>query len=159
MDIKAYILSIIVAALISTLVVLLVDPNTTAGTLLRLLTGVFMALTVVAPWKQIHIGDIDSIWRDFNASSAFSVSEGETAYQDALRARIKETTEAYILEKAASFGAEVTAVVTIATGEAPIPIAVQIIGVLSPYAKTQIKNMITKDLSISEEAITWNLAQ
>ena len=66
---------------------------------------------------------------------------------------------AYIFEKAASFGAEVTADVTIATGEAPIPIAVQIIGVLSPYAKTQIKNMITKDLSISEEAITWNLAQ
>ena len=72
MDIKAYILSIIVAAVISAAIVHLVDPGTTAGPLLRLLTGVFMALTVVAPWKQIQIGDMDSIWQNFNKFECFS---------------------------------------------------------------------------------------
>ena len=77
--------------------------------------------------------------------------EGENLAQKEYSAIIKAETEAYILDKARSYGQELTVEVTLSNEDPPVPEGVCIQGSISPYAKSMLKKCLKEDLMIREE--------
>ncbi len=150
-----YILSVITAAILCGVVQTIAGKKGTTGSILALMAGIVMILTVLSPWAKIRLSDFSLELGDISAQSDNMIASGEKAALDAYRAIIKERTEAYILNKADSFGAELQVSVSLKEGSQPIPEAVTISGNISPYAKRVLSDMIQKDLGIGLEEQIW----
>jgi hypothetical protein len=85
------------------------------------------------------------------------VTEGENSSRQAMAKRIKEKTEAYILDKANSLDARVSVTVSLTEDTVPVPCGVILRGSISPYARMRLKEIITQDLGIPEEGQTWTV--
>lgn len=81
--------------------------------------------------------------------------QGQEAAEEAISASIKQQTEAYILDKAAQLGTDLEVRVELSLDSLPKPIAVQIKGNVSPYAKYTLSTMIVRDLDIAKEHQKW----
>lgn len=150
-----YILSVTAAAVICSIAKSLVPGKDTATTVTRLLCGIFLAVTVIAPLKNITIGDISDWTTDIARQADDAVAQGASYTENALAQSIKSRAEAYILDKARSLQADVTVEVTLSDESIPAPIAATISGSVSPYAKKQLQRILTEDLGIPKEDQTW----
>ena len=153
--IRGYLLSVTGAAVICAVVSALLGKKGTISAMGKLLTGIFMAITVISPLAKIQLSNADALWDDLSVDAAAAVAAGEEAANIELRAGIKSQTEAYILDKAASYAAELTVEVTLSDDDPPLPCAVRLTGSVSPYAKRQLQQLIAEDLGIPKEAQTW----
>ena len=153
--ISAYLLRITIAALVCGIAIHLLGEKETLGRITRLLTGIFMALTVVAPWTSVKFDDLTDYFEDMSAMADGSVSDGEIMARKELEAIIMSRTQAYILDKADSFGADLTVEVILSSSEIPIPCGVRIAGEISPYGKSRLSQMIAEDLAIALEDQIW----
>ena len=133
----------------------MIKTNSSYGYIIKLLAGLFIALTVVSPWKGFHISDLSYYFDGLEVDSSNCVNSGMNAYTEALQTSIIDRTQAYILEKASSMGVELTASVTVSSDQPPVPIAVELSGNISPYNKNLLKQIIVKDLGIPEDAQKW----
>lgn len=156
MGLSNYIISVVAASMIAGILVTLTKTDRAYGYFIKLLAGLFIALTVISPWKSVYLPDIGDYFRDWEAASNIHSESGVYAYNETLQASITERTEAYILEKATSMGAELTATVTVSNEQPPVPIAVTLTGNISPYNKAHLKQIIMNDLGIPEDAQHWN---
>ena len=95
---------------------------------------------------------------DFKNDAENIVSSTQDETQTQLRTIIKEKTESYILDKAASMNSDIR-VEVILDDVTSIPIAAIIHGDISPYNKAILSQYLVDSLGISEESQTWNLAQ
>jgi len=68
---------------------------------------------------------------------------------------IIDSTRAYILEKAETFGAELTVEVMLDDSSIPVPSGVRIRGNISPYNREKLGSIIQRDLGIPTEAQIW----
>ena len=59
------------------------------------------------------------------------------------------------MDKAKSFGAELTVEVRVDGSELPVPCAVRVSGSISPYGKKQLGSIIADELGIALEDQTW----
>ena len=69
---------------------------------------------------------------------------------------IKTQAQAYILDKAASMGADLTAEVILADSKPCVPSCVILSGAASPYVKRQLTETLAQQLAISEDNVVWN---
>lgn len=149
-----YLITVTAAALICAIAVKAVK-NGTIHSLIRLLCGVFMALTVVSPWLKIRIdslSDITSvIWNDASAAAG----TGEKLAREAMVSYIKEKTQAYILDKAKVLGVSLDVEVTVSGDDIPIPEGVIVTGAVSPYNRSILTDYIRENLGIDTEAQIW----
>lgn len=150
--VSRYILSVTAAAMIAAVLQSLAGKGST-GQLVKLLVGVFMAMTVMALLVELEIPDLQGWYSDFSAEGTAAAAMGEKMAEDTSGAIIKERLEAYILDKAAMYQADVTADVTL--DETGVPVSVSLTGQLSPYAKGRLTQMIASDLGVGEEALQW----
>ena len=72
-----------------------------------------------------------------------------------MSAIIKDRTEAYILDKAASMGLSLRVEVILSEEEIPKPITVKLWGTVPPYTKTRLRNWMEDTLGIGEEDQLW----
>ena len=114
-----------------------------------------MIFCFVSPWVDMQIGDISGFFGDVSVSADSAVASGEKDAQDALQAIIKSKTEAYILDKAKSFGAELSVEVRVDGSELPVPCTVLIKGSISPYGKKQLSSIIADELGVALEDQLW----
>ena len=114
-----------------------------------------MALTVVSPWTSVKFNDLTDYFENLSAMADVSVSDGENMAREELETIIKSRAQAYILDKADSFGADLTVEVILSSSEIPIPCGVRIAGEISPYGKNRLSQMITEDLAIALEDQIW----
>lgn len=152
---KQYLLSVVAAAIICGIVTKLLGKKGTQGAVGRLVAGLFLAFTVIAPLRSVHIGDLSSVTKVYSSEAGMAVEEGKKQTAQALQAGIKEGCEAYILDKAQSLNVELEVVVTLSDEDIPTPISIQLSGNVSPYAKIKLIDIITKDLGIPKEAQKW----
>lgn len=154
-DIKQYIITIVSVALLSSVLLKLLNPKSTAYKAVKLMTGILVILTLVSPWTEIslqgYMDYFDAVQQDAIATSEY----GEGLVSEELRQSIKENTEAYILDKAALMGAEIQVSVTCDSSDWPIPISVELSGSISPYARTKLQKIISDDVGIPEDKQTW----
>lgn len=150
-----YILSVTAAAILAAVATTIFDSKGASGTLVRMIAGLFLTYSVVQPLLHLDLGVLSGLTEALPAVGEAAAADGAQMADDAVRAIIKSQTEAYILDKAASFGAELTAEVTLSSTAPPVPAAVRIRGDVSPYAKARLQGILEDDLGIMRENQLW----
>ena len=155
MTLKSYVVSVIFASVIVGISLNLFKTKNAYGVITKLIAGLFIALTIISPWKRFHISDILYYFDEWEKEFATNANYNTDTYNVALRTSITEQTQAYILEKASSIGAELTATVILSHEQPPVPVAVELAGNISPYNKIRMQEIIVNDLGIPEDAQIW----
>ena len=154
-DIRQYLLSIVAAAIIAGLCVALTNKKSTSGILVKMIAGLFLTTTVIAPWTHMRFNDLNAYFTDIETAADSIIADSKHMAQTEVAAIIKERTEAYILDKAISLKLDIAVAVTLTDDAPPIPNSVEIKGNASPYVKQQLKKIIRDDLGIPEEQQIW----
>lgn len=153
--IREYLIRLTAAAILSGIVTGVLGKKGALGATVKLLAGIFMILTIVSPWTQLKINDFTDYFNNVSLEADAITADGENVARDTLMDIIKSKTEAYILDKADSFGAELTVEVSVEGSDLPVPCAVRISGSVSPYGKKQLEQIISKELGIALEDQIW----
>ncbi len=154
-SIRQYLLSVTAAALICAIARQLTGSKGSAGTVIRIIAGIFLTVTVISPLAEFSVDGWSDYIRDLQTDAGDAVAEGERILSDNLNEVIKQRTEAYILDKANMLDAEVTVEVTNRSGTLPVPERIVIHGRLSPYAKKRLEELIVQDLGVAKECLEW----
>jgi hypothetical protein len=151
---RDYIISIVVAGMICSFVDLLLDKKTATGKIAKMLTGIFMCVTVLAPLTNISFKHITNYFDSLSVYADNYVKYGKTSAQISICEIIKSQTEAYILDKAKSMGLDVAVEVEL-DDDNSVPCGVTIVGEVSPYAKGLMVSYIEETIGITRENQQW----
>lgn len=151
---SGYILSVIAAAMILGIVNGFLDQKNASAVLIRLIGGLFLTFTIVAPAANFNFSGITDFWEDFTLEGEAAAAYGENLARKELQAIIKSETEAYILDKAKDLQAVLTAEVTLSEAET-VPVSVRLQGNISPYGKLRLQQILEDDLGITKENQIW----
>lgn len=151
---RQYLLSIVGAAIICSIAKNISNEKTLSGAMLRLVAGIIMTVTVLAPVVNLDLNDLPLMTANFMDEASAIAAEGEEMAASARNAIISDRAEAYILDKAAAFGAALEVEVTISDGTM-MPEGARIKGAISPYAKLQLQRIMEQDLQIAKENQQW----
>ena len=154
-SIKEYLLGVIGAAILCCIVTQFAGKEGILRITLKLLTGVFMLIVLVAPVTDIRIRPMN-IFSDITADADQITSTAANSSRESVAGIIKEQTQAYILDKANTCGVTLSVEVTVSEGEIPEPVSVTLSGKVSPYNKKILTQTIENDLGIPSEAQIWN---
>ena len=146
---SGYILSVTAAAMLAAILRCLA-----AGKLTKLLTGLFLAVTVLSPLVRLEIPDPARWLEDYLADGEAAAQAGEKKAKEYSAVIISAEMEAYILDKAASLCCVLDAEVRLDDGG--LPESVTLSGNLSPADKAELTRILSRDLGLGEEALVWN---
>ena len=151
--ISEYLRNILVAALICSILLPWADRNKSTGHILKLLCGVFLAITMIQPLTKFK----NLQWVSVLAPSDVAKTvEAGTAYgKEEMGKIISDQSCAYILDKAESLGLDIQVEVLLSSDFPPVPESVIISGSGSPYNKQVLTKMISDDLAIPEDKQIW----
>ncbi len=150
-----YLLSVTGAAVAGGIFRRLLPEKGTAGLIGKLLTGVFLALTVISPWTDIQLGQLEGLTLDISSQAAQAVADGEDRTNAALASVIKQECQAYILDKAQDLGLTLSVEVELSRDQIPVPVSVRLQGAAGPYAKSRLAQVLEEDLGIEKERQLW----
>ena len=147
-------LRIISVSLICGFVTSLTGKSRTAGEI-RLLCGCVLLITLLSDLKPLlRIPAGDMIERSILEAKQQSLY-GEQQARENMEAIIKDSCEAYILDKAEELAAPVTVQVELSDEDIPVPCGAVITGHISGEAKAELSRILAEDLGISKEAQLW----
>ena len=152
--IREYLLSITVAGVLCAMIKRMLGEKGTSASIGKLITALFMVITVIAPLKHLLSVDHLDLKQDFNQQAESYVRDGENYASDLIKKGIVERTEAYILEKANESGAQIDVTVYLSDDTYPVPQRVHIVGEVSPLQKRKIQDVL-EQLGIAEEDQEW----
>ena len=155
-SIREYLLGIVAAAILCAIVSQLPGKDSFLGSTMKLITGVFMLIALVSPVAKLQIRMPSEIFTDISQQADQITASAVDSTRESVSAIIKEQTQAYILDKAKSYGLEMSVEVTLSDDRIPEPISVKLSGNVSPYNKKILSEAIEKDLGIPTEAQIWN---
>ena len=151
---RSYILSVSAAAIFCGMVTALAGKSGTASSVLKLMTGVVMAVVIIRPITEVSAVNLGRYLDVLNADAAAAVEAGTAYAKSETSLRIKQQLEAYILDKAGDLSLDISADVAL-DEQAMVPAAVVIRGEASPYARSVLETLLREELGIPEEGITW----
>ena len=154
-SLRAYILSVVGSSLICGCIQLLIGKKGATAALVRTLCGIYMAFVLIAPLQRLDFSIYEDYFAGIMKEADDAVTWGENMATHQQAEIIKRKTEAYILDKAVSLGADVTVEVTLSEDSPSIPIGITIKGAVSPYVKKVLKDYIKEQLGIPEGAQKW----
>lgn len=150
---KSYILSVVAAAVICAAVRGVLSEKTGNGQLVKLLCGIFLAVTILHPLVTISFQGISGYFDGMTEDAQSWTNEGKSAAREQMDAIIKSEVQAYILDKAKRMGLDITA--TVELNENGVPCGVTLRGEASPYAKEVMSAFMEDNLGIAEENQKW----
>ena len=153
-SIQQYLLSVICITIACGIVQQLLTGGKHTG-VVRIITGLMVTITVLHPLVNLKDFSFDLGIDQITSDGAWIVEEGERMAADMAADIIKESTAAYISDKASALGASVSVDVELTENTPPIPSRVTLKGDLSPYVKKQLSAYMQKELGISEDAQIW----
>jgi len=154
-QIRQYLLSITASAVICSIILGIQSKKSTYSSIIRMLCGLFMAITMIAPLLKVRISDYSAYFGSLQIEAEDMAAVGKQLADSEAMGIIKRNTEAYIVDKATSMGIAVHVEVTLAEYGTPYPCAVQIQGAASPYVKRQLQHWMKEALGIPEENQIW----
>lgn len=154
-EIRKYIISIITVSLISSLAIGITNKMGIIGGLIKLLTGLFLTLTVISPLFHSSVFDLPQYFHSIALDTEKIIGQGQEFLNSEQMRFIKDRTETYILSKAASMGAELEVDIILSDISPNIPTGITISGDVSPYLKQKLQQIITNDLGIQEASQVW----
>lgn len=153
-QLRQYVVSVVAGAFVCG-IALGLFPKGSGREILKMLCGLFLALTVLGPVAKLDLSELENFYGGFSVDAAQTAALGEAYSEKALRECIKTRTEAYILDKAEGLGAQVAVQVSLSPDALPVPAAVQITGAISPYVKYRLSEYISQDLGVPKENQVW----
>lgn len=153
--VSSYILQLVASAIICGGLQALFGKGGGISSLIRTICGIYMAFVLLSPLKNVDFSIYTDYFYNFSEQAQAVVDSGEEMAANALRQSIKEKTEAYILEKAISLGADVSVEVTLSADTLPKPSQITVKGAVSPYVKRVLSQYMEQQLGIPEEAQYW----
>lgn len=154
-SLREYLLSVLGAAVVCSVLRQFMAGKGPGYNLGKMLCGLFLLFTFLSPLSrlqwQMPFDSLEDI-RLEGQQIAFSGAEKTKAE---LRNGITQRINAYILDKAASFDADLTVSVILSDAQIPVPVKVTISGAVSPYGKAQLQAVIERDLGIAKEDQIW----
>ena len=154
--IREYILSIIAAGVICGICVSLIPKNNSAATIIKMLGGIFLAITLVAPLAKVRFEAVGDYWDEVSTDAQAIAQEGSADLQEEMTRVIKQEVESYILDKADSMGLSLQVSVEMDSEDLTMPRQVRLTGTVSPYHQKVLSEYISKELGISEAQQIWN---
>jgi len=154
-SIRQYLLSIVSVVIICGIMLALVNKNSSLRGVLKLLTGLLLAVVLVKPWAQNTSWNFNVYFEEAKEISEQAAAFGEGEARSEMASIIKSRSEAYILDKAAAIGVQLSVNISLTDSEIPEPYQVTVSGNVSPYVKQTLKRFIANNLGISEENQTW----
>lgn len=154
-EIGRYVLTLTAASVLCGIARQLVGEKGTVGSLLKMLTGIFILFTAISPLISVRLGSVDDFLTNFKVESQQSAAQGRDDAKNVLRDIIIEKTSTYILDKAREYGADLSVEVMVEDSDVPTPCAVTVRGLIAPFAKQQMQAMIRDDLGIPLEEQIW----
>ena len=148
-------MSVGTAALIVGILTSFSDPKSSAGALIRMVAGLFLALVAIKPLTNLNFDVLESFVQSYSEAGQSIAASGQAAAEKVMAAYIKEEAEAYILDKASLYGAELEVDIEMGTGEMPIPESIRIQGSISPYGRMQLQRLLTEEFGIPKEQQIW----
>ena len=150
-----YVLRIVAAGIICAVARSFLDKRTAIGRIARLICGILMAVTVIAPLGSITFSGISDFWEDLSEDANQYVLEGTSLAEKEKAEIIKPQIEAYIVDEANRMGLQIAVEVELDGHNGNIPCGVVISGNVSPYGQTQLESYIVDTLGIAKENQIW----
>ena len=151
----AYLLSVSAAALLCGLVRYFPGKKGTSAAVGNMVAGVFLLVTIISPLTNIHEFTLENILDSWQEEAADAAQLGINEAKKAQNTIIKQQLEAYILDKATEYHADLQVEITLSKTGNAVPVAVSLQGAIAPYAKQQLQEMLENDLGISKENQQW----
>lgn len=155
-SIRQYILGIVAASVLCSIIIRLVNAKTANATLIKTICSIALTICIISPLVGFDL--LDTVKYDINdyldgetyATDSFSTTQKQ------IQTVIKERTQAYVLEKAKSYDCDLHIDITISK-EAPYkPISAHASGQISPAVKQKLQQIMEADLGIPRERQLWN---
>lgn len=154
-DVAGYLLSITAAVIVCAIAKHLIGEKNTSGKLVKVICGVFIAVTIIAPIVDFridkYIENVEQYLSDGTACADMGTQMAETEMADI----IKQQMEAYILDEADRLSVKLTADIRLSEDGSMLPEEVVINGAVSPYNQKVLSEYIEERLGISRENQTW----
>ena len=155
-NVKEYILSILAIAVIISIFTRLMTGRKTISAILRTVGSISIILAAISPLIRVRLENMSNYMWSIKSDASYVVEEAKLNAANDTAAIITEKIESYISDKAAAYGADITAVVNISNFDSLIPDSIKINGQLSPHTKEILQNIISEELGIQEEKQIWN---
>ena len=152
---RQYLISVTAAAMICGIVKTVTDEKTVSGAVIRLVAGLVMTVTVLSPVVRLDLSQLPELTAGISAEAKQAAAVGEELAEEELRSIIIDRLEAYILDKAAAFGARLQVEVLMPEDGSIEPEGVILRGNVSPYAKQRLQQIIAEELNIAKEKQQW----
>lgn len=150
-----YLYGVICVCLIIGILLRLTQGSAAQG-VVKLLCGAILAITVVSPFQNLDLDRELALLLPGSEEAARAAQAGEDMARKNLSAIIKEDAEAYILDKAAQLQGDLAVDITVSDEALPVPVAARMTGSVSPYARSQLEQVLTGDLGIPKENLRWS---
>lgn len=154
-QLRNYIISAVCMSVICAVIQLFFEKSEDQKPVIQFILGLVMTLTILKPFYRIDLNSLEQYINELSYMQTEAVCTGEESTREALSQRITEQTQAYILDKAASMGAQIELSVELSDDTLPVPLAITVSGTTSPYAKLQLKRIIATDIGIPEDKQLW----
>ena len=152
---KEYILSVVSAALLVGITREILGKKSGMGAFIYLISGLLLMAVVIKPIATLDLSELAYHLPLAEVSAEDLILDGQQQFTEGQNAIIKQTVEAYILDKAKEYSAEITVEVTLSNGDVPVPWDVTVRGTVSPYTKMQLIHYIEDELGIPEVNQKW----
>lgn len=122
---------------------------------IRWVCSLFLIILVIAPLREM---DLDFVWELTDEIYDEAQSITDQAARDTLaeiQKGIIEQTRTYILDEAASLGAEIQVVALSLEEDGFVPVGVELAGTVSPYQRKMLSGILQEDLGIGKEGQIW----
>lgn len=154
-SVREYIISVIASGLLCAFVGRLMDKKGIPGAIGKLLTGIVMMISILAPMTDISFGTMSDLKAEYEKISQDAVERGEKITSQAMRESISDGLEAYLLDKAKQMGLELEIDVLVSYDDFPLPEKVYLSGDANPYAKKRLMQIIEEELGVMEDDQLW----
>lgn len=154
-ELGKYILSVAASAIIVGILSSVIDPKSGTGALVKLVGGLCLTVAVIRPVVNFDFDALLAYSEDFSTEGESAAAAGQDLAREAMGDIIKSETEAYILDKAGLYRADLKVEVNLSDDLIPVPVGVTIRGDISPYGKSQMQSLIESELNIPKENQVW----
>ena len=150
-----YIFSVATAAILFSIIQTIVEGRRGTAILIRLIGGIFLAFTVIAPISDFDFRSIFETHLEFLSSGSDFAANGMNTAENHFREIIKDESESYILDKAMSYQTPMDVEVILSCDDMPVPSAVIMKGNISPYVKQSMSLWLQEEMGIPRENQQW----
>lgn len=154
-SIKSWLLSVCAAGAVCALAMELTGKDGAGSAMVRTVAGLVLLLTLLQPLSVRSSLDPVAMYDSFRAEADEAVAAGNDYANNQLAESITQRLTAYILDKAASLGADVTVEIILSGDALPQLRQVCITGNVSPYARSRLAAVLEKELGLTGGDLQW----